>query len=364
MKTYLVLILVLLWTMLPPTEAKQAGPANGCGECHACSTPTENDPCLRGCPRPRTTQKELGMGPDEIVINEIESEYEPVHFAHRLHAGMTAMDRGCQDCHHFQEVGGITACKNCHPADAADENLEQPSLKGAYHRQCLGCHQDWSHDTACEICHVKKGQEPTMSRMSQSPGSKLAGLVEPEKKVWNSTYGGGTVVTLFHRNHTEKYGVSCASCHHAEGCAVCHAKEQKTAEIRHSEEALHSICNTCHAEMSCDQCHLKQEAQAFSHSRTGWPLKSYHERLSCRRCHGSPTHFTKPASGECSTCHKPWDPKTFKHEHTGLALSETHADTDCAECHVGGNYAVAPTCNSCHDEDTAFPAALPGKKLK
>lgn len=359
------LIALLLSSDLTLAKAQPSHSTNGCAECHVCSTPTLSDPCLRNCPRPRVTPEELKIGPDEISINEIESEYGPVQFSHRLHAEMTAMDRGCQDCHHFQEIGGITACKNCHPANAADENLEQPSLKGAYHRQCLGCHQEWSHDTACEICHVKKGMEapPSHAGMPKS-GSRFKGLVQPEKKVWHSTYGGGTVVTLFHRNHTDTYGIDCASCHHAEGCASCHAKsEETTTEIRHTEEALHGICNSCHAEMSCDQCHQKQEAQAFSHNRTGFPLKGYHEQLTCRRCHGKPDHFTKP-SPNCNGCHKSWDMATFKHDKTGLALNETHAEVSCEECHTNRDFALTPTCAGCHDPDITYPTSLPGTKLK
>lgn len=364
--TYIIatLLALLLYSDSAFPKAQPTKATNGCRECHVCSTPTAEDPCLRGCPRPRVTPQELKMGPDKILINEIESEYEPVDFAHRLHAEMTAMDRGCQDCHHFQEVGGITACKNCHPPDAADENLDQPSLKGAYHRQCLGCHQDWSHDTACEICHVKKGQTAMAPHGGKDkPGSRFMGLTQPEKKVWTSTYGGGTIVTLFHKNHTDKYGIDCAACHHAEGCASCHAKSEQTTEVRHTEEALHGICNSCHAEMSCDQCHLKQEAKAFSHDRTGWPLKSFHAQLSCRRCHGDSHHFTKP-SPDCASCHKSWDEKTFKHDRTGFSLNETHQDAACSECHVTGNYATAPSCGSCHDADITYPASLPGTRVK
>ncbi|MCL4306199.1 cytochrome c family protein [bacterium] len=367
---YYIFLLIASFTLVLSSEraeavSQQPGASNGCSQCHVCRTPTADDPCLRICPRPRVTPQDLKMGPDEVLINELENEYEAVRFSHRLHAEMTAMDRGCQDCHHFQQVGGITACKDCHPPHIADENLEQPGLKGAYHRQCLGCHQDWSHDTSCEICHLKKGQETATHPLpKRSPGSKFAGLVEPEKKVWHSSYGGGTIVTLFHRNHTEKYGISCASCHHAEGCASCHSKsEQTTTSIRHSEEALHGICNSCHSEMSCNQCHMKTEAVEFSHDRTGWPLKFYHERLSCRRCHGNPNHFTKP-SRDCNSCHKDWAVGTFKHAHTGYGLNDTHAEISCEECHVGKNFAVKPTCNSCHDNDITYPASQPGGRLR
>ncbi|MCC6477310.1 cytochrome c3 family protein [bacterium] len=363
MKHLLAFTVLFALLLIGESSHAKSGPNNGCAECHVCSNPTLSDPCLRGCPRSRATVEDIKLGPDRILINEIEVEYDAVPFAHRLHAEMTAMDKGCQNCHHFQEIGGITACKNCHPEHIAEENLEQPGLKGAYHRQCLGCHQEWSHDTSCEICHLKKGSELAEPQVKSGPGSRFAGLNEPVKRVWNSTYGGGTVVTLHHRNHTEKYGVECAACHHAEGCAVCHAKKEQTTQVRHSEEALHAICNSCHAEMSCDQCHLKSEALEFSHARTGWPLKTYHERLTCRRCHGDNHHFTKPST-DCASCHKPWDTTTFKHERTGLALNETHLETDCAECHVGANYTVAPTCNSCHDTDITFPASLPGNRTR
>jgi len=310
------------------------------------------------------TKEELSVGPDVVVIDELEDEYESVRFSHRLHAEMTAMDRGCQDCHHFQEVGGITACKKCHPPHIAEENLAQPGLKGAYHRQCLGCHQDWSHDTACDICHVKKDSDVAAPHPAmKKPGSRFSGLVQPDKKVWHSTYGGGTVVTLHHKNHTEIYGIDCASCHHAEGCGSCHAREERTTEVRHSEEALHGICNSCHAEMSCKQCHLQEEAPEFTHDRTGWPLKSYHQRLTCKRCHGNPYHFVKPAS-ECSACHMGWTVGSFNHERTGFSLNEAHAEIACEECHAGRNFAVTPSCNSCHDNDITYPESLPGAKLK
>lgn len=348
-----------------PTGFARPPQQNGCGECHTCKEPTVEAPCLRECPRPRTSPKEIAHGPTEIVINEIEWEYEGVVFSHKLHAEMTALDKGCQSCHHFQEMGGITSCKNCHPAEVAEENLEQPGLKGAYHRQCLGCHQEWSHTTECDICHAKKS-EPAGPIVGHYPPRQIqpfGALEEPVKKVWNSTYGGGTVVTLHHRNHTEKYGVDCATCHHAEGCGSCHGKKETTTSVRHSEEALHAICNACHAEMSCDQCHLKSEAAEFSHDRTGWPLGKRHGAIACRRCHGDPNHFTKPTP-KCNACHGKWDLTTFDHKRAGFALSENHAEAECTDCHLNRDFAAAPVCSNCHEADVAFPAMQPGEYLK
>jgi hypothetical protein len=358
--------IVILASWFCTGQSTLAKPQNGgCAECHVCNNPTTVDPCLRDCPRPRTSKQEIAIGPDEIVINEIEWEYEGVVFAHKLHAGMTAVGKGCQSCHHFQEAGGITSCKNCHPAEVTDEKLEQPGLKGAYHRQCLGCHQEWSHTTECDVCHAKKA-EPAGPQVGHYPPRQIqpfGNLQEPVKKVWQSTYGGGTVVTLHHRNHTEKYGAECSACHHAEGCGACHGKKETTTSVRHSEEALHAICNQCHAEMSCEQCHLKQEAAEFSHDRTGWPLGKRHAAIACRRCHGDPNHFTKPTPN-CNSCHGKWDLTSFDHKRTGLVLSENHREAECTECHLHRDFAAKPSCANCHEADVAFPAMQPGEYLK
>ncbi len=365
----LALLMVVLCTEFvlayPNASSDRPVKANGCGECHTCTSPTIADPCLRQCPRPRATKAEVAMGPEEVVINEIEYEYEGVVFNHKRHAEMTAVDKGCQSCHHFQEAGGISSCKSCHDRGSMEEHLEQPGLKGAYHRQCLGCHQEWSHDTQCNLCHEKKLEPgpPVAGHYPPRQYKPFGELNEPVKKVWQSTYGGGTVVTLFHQNHTEKYGVDCSSCHHAEGCGACHGKKETTTSVRHSEEALHAICNACHAEMSCDQCHLKAEAQEFSHDRTGWPLSKFHRSLSCKSCHGKPTHFTKPNS-ECNTCHGKWNETNFVHTRAGFALSENHAELACNECHLNRDFGAVPACANCHEADVAFPASMPGDYVR
>ena len=328
-----------------------------CDVCHTCPTPTADNPCMKLCPRDHSVEmRTLEGGPEICMLNDLEAEYAPVIFQHRLHANMSELNKGCTDCHHYAEAG-ITACNTCHSATVSQEHLSQPGLKGAYHRQCLGCHKEWSGDTNCEICHAKKtaGGEVTMAPQRFYPS-----VEEPIKKVWESAYGGGTKVTLHHRAHTETYGIECASCHHAEGCKSCHSRGQTTMQVRHSEEALHAICNSCHAEMSCNQCHLKQEAAEFTHDRTGWPLNRYHKDLACRSCHGNPFHFSKPSSA-CNTCHASWTVATFKHSKTGLALNETHRDFDCTDCHANRNFAATPTCSNCHESDITYPAAQPGE---
>jgi hypothetical protein len=334
-----------------------------CAACHACAKPTTTDPCLRSCPRPHTSPSDLKIGPNVVTLNELEYEYQPVIFEHRRHAQMSAMGKECSNCHHYSEAGGITACKECHPA-SAPEHLDQPGLKGAYHRQCMGCHDTWSGASDCEMCHVKKvtpgPSEVVGGPTTAEPHRILQPLEQPVKKVWQSTYGGGTVVTLHHTAHTEGYGIECATCHHAEGCGSCHQRSgTASTQIRHSEEALHAICNNCHAEMSCQQCHQKSEVPEFTHDRTGWPLNAAHAKLACRSCHGNPNHFTKP-SPICTACHSNFVDGKFNHAETGLTLDENHREMGCNECHMNQNFAAKPNCSSCHGTDKTFPANVPG----
>ena len=104
---------------------------------------------------PHQHGRSLSVGPDVVTLNELENDYEPVIFEHRRHAQMSAMGNECSNCHHYSEGGRITACKECHPAGAA-ETMQQPGLKGAYHRQCMGCHDTWSGASDCDMCHDKK----------------------------------------------------------------------------------------------------------------------------------------------------------------------------------------------------------------
>jgi hypothetical protein len=340
-----------------------------CAECHSCKNPTKDNPCLTMCPRPRAGTTEMQDSPETVLLYELENEYQPVTFNHRVHAEMSAMGGECASCHHYSEAGKIESCKQCHATTASDD-MHQPGLKGAYHRQCMKCHEKWSGETNCELCHAKKTVPgPTSFANTATPipsnmpgqARALPDMTQPDKKVWNSTYGGGTVVTLHHKNHTEKYGIECAACHHAEGCGSCHHKQGSVAQVSHSEEALHAVCNGCHAEMSCDQCHQKSEAASFSHSQTGWPLNKPHSKLKCRACHGDPYHFTKP-DRECSSCHDGWKLGSFKHGVTGITLDDNHKEIECETCHVNKAYGKKPVCTECHGAEFAYPDKIPGTK--
>jgi hypothetical protein len=71
----------------------------------------------------------------------------------------------CAGCHHYSplEKGKqVPACRTCH--DAKDLNpSRRPDLLGAYHQQCLGCHQKMGGTEdkmpqTCEGCHARTGR--------------------------------------------------------------------------------------------------------------------------------------------------------------------------------------------------------------
>ena len=53
-------------------------------------------------------------------------------------------------------LGPILKCSSCHESSRKREDVSIPDLKGAYHRQCMDCHREWSHETGCNSCHTPK----------------------------------------------------------------------------------------------------------------------------------------------------------------------------------------------------------------
>ncbi|MBD3222501.1 hypothetical protein GF314_14795, partial [bacterium] len=152
------------------TERHAAGLS--CETCHSCEEPTRDDPCLNTCPRHGGHfygEHEADEGPEVVIIDQLADIYRPVVFAHKLHAGMADMSGGCTNCHHYSEDSGtIPPCRECHDPDKTQVDMRMPSLKGAYHRQCINCHLDWSHENACGFCHQPAEEGGTVAADSAS----------------------------------------------------------------------------------------------------------------------------------------------------------------------------------------------------
>lgn len=349
-----------------------------CRTCHTCEVPTKNDPCLVVCPREKivTIYQKPEQTPELIVIDQLMNRYGQVYFSHRIHAQMAEMSGGCGSCHHYNTTGPILNCNSCHETSRKRQDLSIPDLLGAYHRQCMDCHREWSHSTACNSCHlpIKDVKGTEKEQIAQRlKGRTHPVILEPTKIIYETKTDKGKLATFYHDDHTKKFNLDCVSCHKQENCSSCHDVNRITSDnkpgkgdvgtTKRTFEQQHKNCISCHKDESCSKCHSNEEMKPFDHlKRTGWDLKSYHAKLSCQKCHGTKVPYVK-IDRRCINCHKNWNTETFKHEVTGLKLDEMHNEFSCEDCHTDNNYAAKPACDSCH-EGYVYPKLLPGKLMR
>lgn len=296
--------------------------------------------------------------PAVVVIDELAQHYGPVLFDHALHESMCEFTSGCGACHHEQAKGEtIAACAECHRLSDYGSTDAQPSLKAAYHRQCLGCHRDWSHANGCGFCHTEATAIPLGDPASY--GASFGTAMERRLRVqptfvYETSRPGIPFVTFQHADHTDVFGVACIDCHQDQSCSQCHGPEATSP--RPSRE---QSCMGCHTDRSCVFCHDVAPRERFQHTvSAGWSLDPWHEDLACAACHGQGTDFAAPTTDSCRDCHRGAPSVAFDHAITGIPLAGSHADYDCLVCHYGGTSAT-PTCDRCH-EARSYPDYLPG----
>jgi hypothetical protein len=113
--------------------------------------------------------------PETIVIDELADEYKPSQFPHRkvvqaiaqrveksdmakaFHTDQAGL---CMGCHHNSpKTLEPPKCASCH-SKAGPTPDGRPGLKGAYHGQCITCHQKMGVEsvpaTDCAKCHEEK----------------------------------------------------------------------------------------------------------------------------------------------------------------------------------------------------------------
>ena len=343
-----------------------------CSQCHECKKPTKKNPCLRICPRP-FGDKDGGIKisfqevDDYIIMSELEEIYDPVVFSHKLHASMSDMSDGCVYCHHFTPTNqSHPPCKECHDANILHEDKKQPCLKAAYHRQCISCHQNWSGETNCDKCHIMKEKKAAAGEKYIQPKYKKCN--EPEKRVYETSYEKGPMVTFFHNNHAKLYCLGCSDCHKEDPCVRCHYQQEKPLSvIEEEEDIMHHKCSACHdvdSKNNCKECHFKQENKGFDHQRvTGWALNIFHKQISCHSCHPKGKRISK-LDKTCINCHNNWNQDNFEHAKVGIDLDENHIEAECSDCHPNNQYDKQPVCSDCHDEEITYPADKPGEATK
>lgn len=106
-----------------------------------------------GAPARNTGAISVVSSPEVATLGVLAQSYRPVTFSHGAHVKLS---ESCTTCHHHS-VGenGTPLCRSCHTQPFQDQ--ERPGLKGAYHRQCMNCHQSTGKGPlTCDGCHQKK----------------------------------------------------------------------------------------------------------------------------------------------------------------------------------------------------------------
>lgn len=348
-----------------------------CKTCHACDVPTRKDPCLNPCPRGQmiTINESPDEAPEVEILKDLSERYMPVVFPHKMHAQMSTMSGGCETCHHYNTIGPIQSCINCHAKKRSVNDLGKPNLEAAYHQQCINCHRGWSHTIDCTSCHALKTAKEVSnidSSIQKITGKSHPKIEEPKKIVFETNYKKDKFVTFYHEEHVNKFGIKCISCHKNENCTQCHDKERATMnaafsndipiKIHKSADQHHQPCFSCHQDDKCTSCHMNKESKPFNHkTTTGWALNRFHQNLACSKCHGKSEKYMK-LDPTCTKCHNNFVQGKFDHSVTGLKLNDNHAELDCENCHLNKDFSKQPTCTGCHD-DKNFPKDKPGKLL-
>lgn len=372
-----ILVLLLLLSLAAELHSQQSPGKNhsklhiNCVSCHTCGIPTKDDPCWVACPRENmiTVYLKAEQTDELITIDQGSERYGPVYFSHKIHAQMSVMLGGCGNCHHHNTLDRILKCSSCHEASRQRENISIPDLKGAYHRQCMECHREWSHETGCTRCHapIKDVKKSHLEESKKQYAGKLhPPITEPNEIVYETSYEKGKYVTYFHEDHVKNFKIKCISCHAQESCTKCHDVKNETHEKlmlvkeKKSLDEHHRKCISCHKQDACSSCHLDKPQESFNHEkRTGWELNKHHLKISCSDCHGEERPF-KSLDSRCESCHDNFKKGSFRHSRTGLKLTEPHTDLNCEDCHTGNNFAAKPGCGGCH-EDFIYPKKKPGE---
>ncbi len=117
--------------------------------------------------------------PEEITIDSLANLYSAVEFNHLMHTeyascaechhhttGVQVADPNCIRCHANTPEGDDVTCTGCHAADRFSKehlatmdnpqlyHIDKPGLKGAYHLNCIGCHESIDGPTGCQDCHT------------------------------------------------------------------------------------------------------------------------------------------------------------------------------------------------------------------
>ncbi len=169
------------------SRARAADPA-GCRACHmtpaaqAGSAPlspeeeTARAAAVLAGRTPMRASYDAADIPEKVVIKTLAKQYAPAEMPHRKVvaalvekaaasplAGYFHLEKGtiCQGCHHNSPTSKQPPrCSHCHGQAFDADKPHVPGLLGAYHQQCLGCHEAMNLEKPkavdCTACHKEK----------------------------------------------------------------------------------------------------------------------------------------------------------------------------------------------------------------
>jgi len=93
--------------------------------------------------------------PHRKIVQALSSRIQENELAIHFHGESKTM---CTGCHHYSPPSLTPPkCASCHGISPVPEHDGRPGLKGAYHGQCIGCHQEMGIEkpaaTDCISCH-------------------------------------------------------------------------------------------------------------------------------------------------------------------------------------------------------------------
>jgi hypothetical protein len=308
------------------------------------------------------------------------------------------LSTNCATCHEDKHQGRFgTNCTRCHSTGGWNQTKvdEEHFDHSKTPFPLTGKHRD----TACEKCHTPDDQgKPRWSGIAFAACSSCH--VDPHKGQFKqgcdfchstSNWERSRFETMFDHSKTD---YPLVGKHLTVACVDCHRNGDFKTPIPHA------VCMDCHKDPHggqfaqrtdggrCESCHTVQgfTPSTFTvaeHAKTGFPLKSPHDRVQCASCHipaGDQTRF-RISFALCVDCHKdphggqfagpPWANHcerchtglTFRnstmtlalHEKTRFPLTGSHIAVACDDCHKPmANSTVAVyhfqhlSCTTCH----------------
>ena len=358
---------------------------------------------------------------DSPLLKAAADDYEPVPFAHRIHDELTGGDCGvchhrysmgdddrvgediktlhemfdvrlggpCTECHEDMASNPPQACSRCHGLPNEVDAPSRLGLKGAYHRQCIGCHER----------HPQPELAPTECNSCHHP--------------WTPDHS--TLVTLAGKPSPQETTRACLECHAKVGTdllATAHWNWKGLSPTLVGYQNRTDVSLQLMVNNYCIAIGANTNACATCHIGYGWVDSSFDfsdpSNLDCLVCHDTTGTYRKdplkgdmpapevdlvavarkvgrPSRATCGTCHfRSGGAPNAKHGDLDLALAAPSGELDqhmgtldmrCQACHtttrhrIAGMSMTSPAvegrvhCEQCHNSTPHGVVGMLGQHL-